>query len=68
MSETLFQNRVYLVFATVIRIPDVNFTIEINLELVLFDTYPCTRSAKFDTKRFDFGTRTLFFDTRVLIF
>ena len=54
MSETLFQNRVYSVFATVIRIPDVNFTIEINLELVLFDTYACTRPAKFDTQRFDF--------------
>ena len=54
MPETLSQDRVYSVFATVIRIPDVNFTIEINLELVLFDTYPCTRSAKFDTHRFDF--------------
>ena len=54
MSETLFQNRVYLVFATVIRIPDVNFTIEISFHLAHFDTSRCTRSAKFDTQRVDF--------------
>ena len=51
VSETLFQNRIYLVFATVIRIPDVNFTIE-KKHFTYFDTSRCTRAAKFDT-RFD---------------
>ena len=51
MTETRFQDCVYSVFATVIRMPDVNFTIE-KIYFTYFDTSHCTRSAKFDT-RFD---------------
>ena len=49
LPKTLFRNRIYLASATVIRIPDVNFTIEKKKHFIYFDTSHCTRSIKFDT-------------------